>query len=364
MDSLINIWSMQVSSNEVATFVPDKSASSKISLDDDDDDDPITDPITQPEVTWGLARISHRKTNYKTAHQYPYNSTAGAGINVYVLASGIYTEHPQFEGRASFGACAFKDCRPPDTNGQGTHIAGTVASSEFGVAKKSNVIAVKVLDDNLKGNTFNYIYGLEWAIADHQKRSAAARAGEETTGFRASVIFLNPGFNGNSYGKNPGTIGKSLCDKRLGFDYGDMKLIETINAAIDAGIPVVVPAGNGDGDICSTAIFQSKAVIVGASERFEQMSYFSNPGSCITLFAPGSAIRSTYVGDYESWVLYGTETAAAHVAGLLAYLQSLQPEVLAPADLKSMLVRYATQGALSKVPDGTPNVSRKKPSLE
>ena len=163
-------------------------------------------------MQWGLARISHRKTDYKTAHQYPYNSTAGAGINVYVLDSGIYTVHTEFEGRASFGACSFKDCKPPDTNGQGTHCAGTIASREFGVAKKSNVIAVKVLDDSLKGSIFSYLYGLEWAIADHQNRSAAARADDATTGFRASVIFLNPGFNSNSYGKNPGEIGKSLYD--------------------------------------------------------------------------------------------------------------------------------------------------------
>lgn len=123
-----------------------------------------------------------------------------------------------------------------------------------------------------------------------------------------------------------------------------------------------MPAGNGNQDICSTPIGQSNAVIVGASTLSDEIAYFSNYGSCTTLFAPGLNIQSTYVGSETSIsVLSGTEMAAAHVAGLLAYLQSLQPELLAPADLKSLLLNYATKGVFSSLPtEDTPNVSRNK----
>ena len=122
-----------------------------------------------------------------------------------------------------------------------------------------------------------------------------------------------------------------------------------------------MPAGNDNQDICSTPIGKSKAVIVGASEMSDKMYNSSNYGSCITLFAPGHKIPSTYVGSETSTsVLSGTEMAAAHVAGLLAYLQSFEGVALAPEMLKTMLLRSATRTILKGVPKGTPNVSRNK----
>ena len=210
MDLLTNHPSMQVSSNELAIIVPDESGNSQIGLAD-----------TQRSASWGLARISHRQTlSFDTYERYEFDgTTAGGGTNVYVLDSGMYIDHAEFEARASWGTTIVNNGEAEDTNGHGTHCAGTIASRIYGVAKKSNLIAVKVLDDTLAGSTSDIIGGLEWAVADHQQRSAAARVGSAATEFINSVIFLNPGI--------------ALEDNA-----SDLKA--AINAAIDAGIQVVV----------------------------------------------------------------------------------------------------------------------------
>lgn len=128
---------------------------------------------------------------------------------------------------------------------------------------------------------------------------------------------------------------------------------------------VEVPAGNGNVHRCRTPWGRSNAIIVGASDRWDEMAYYSNVGSCITLFAPGSGVESTWVEQdpretdptFKIRTLWGTGPAAAHVAGLLAYLQSLQPEYLSPADLKSLLLKYALKDVLKKIPEDTTNVS-------
>lgn len=205
MDLLIDHPSMQVSSKEVAALIPDESANSKIGLAD-----------TQRQASWGLARISHRqKLDFGTFNRYEFDSTAGNGTNVYVLDSGIYTDHAEFEARASWGTTIASGSGSVDTIGHGTHCAGTIASKKYGVAKKSNLIAVKVLDDNLAGVTSDFIGGLEWAVTDQQQRSAA------------SIIFFNPGI-----------AGLSSLETRLEDNPSD--LTAAINAAIDAGIQVVV----------------------------------------------------------------------------------------------------------------------------
>ena len=261
-----------------------------------------------------------------------YDSTAGGGTNVYVLDSGISTDHDDFEGRATWGTTILEGQDSTDSNGDGTFCAGIIASRNYGVAKSAKVIAVKTLDGDLNVNVSASVAGVKWALADHQSNVAANIT---TPGISlGSVIFLNPGINALTV-----------------TDESD-SLNQAINAAVEAGVNVVVPAGNNGTDACSS-IAQSKALIVGASGLDDSMPFFSNSGPCISLFAPGLSIKSAYIDGRRSVnTLSGTEMAAAHVAGLLAYFLALQPA----ADPKSTLLEIATRGALLNLPDGTPNV--------
>ena len=289
--------------------------------------------ITRRQSPWGLARISHKnRLNLKTFTEYMYDSTAGGGTNVYVLDSGISTDHDDFEGRATWGTTILEGQDSTDSNGDGTFCAGIIASRNYGVAKSAKVIAVKTLDGDLNVNVSASVAGVKWALADHQSNVAANIT---TPGISlGSVIFLNPGINALTV-----------------TDESD-SLNQAINAAVEAGVNVVVPAGNNGTDACSS-IAQSKALIVGASGLDDSMPFFSNSGPCISLFAPGLSIKSAYIDGRRSVnTLSGTEMAAAHVAGLLAYFLALQPA----ADPKSTLLEIATRGALLNLPDGTPNV--------
>ncbi len=292
------------------------------------------DVITQRQSPWGLARISHKdKLNFGTFSRYIYDSTSGSRTNVYVLDSGISTDHDDFRGRATWGTTILEGQDSSDSNGDGTFCAGIIASHKYGVAKEANVIAVKTLDDSLKIDVSASVAGVNWALADHKSNVAAniTRPGS----FLGRVIFLNPGINALTV-----------------TDESD-SLNQAINAAVEAGVNVVVPAGNNGTDACSS-IAQSKALIVGASALDDSRAPFSNSGPCVSLFAPGLSIKSTYIGSKRSVnTLSGTQMAAAHVAGLLAYFLALQPG----ADPKSTLLETATRGALYDIPGGTPNVS-------
>ncbi len=292
------------------------------------------DVIERRGSSWGLARISHRqRLHFPTFTRYLYDSTAGSGTNVYVLDSGINTDHVQFEGRATWGTTILEGQDSSDSTGDGTFCAGIIASRKYGVANKANVIAVKTLDGSLKVNVSASVAGVNWALADHKSNVAANITGSGS--FKGSVIFLNPGINA-----------LTVTDE-------SSSLNQAINAAVEAGVNVVVPAGNNGTDACSL-IAQSKALIVGASSLGDGMPFFSNSGPCISLFAPGLNIESTYMsGRYAVVQLSGTEMAAAHVAGLLAYFLALQPA----ADPMSTLLEMATRGALTDIPKGTPNVS-------
>lgn len=287
--------------------------------------------IAQCHSPWGLVRISH--TDRPKSNNYIYDSSAGNGTNVYVLDSGIFTENALFGGRATWGTTIFGGQSSSDSNGHGTHCAGVIASVGLGVAQKANVIAVKTISDDLIGDIPASIAGVKWALVDHQKNMALNGTGSGN--FKGSVIYLNPG---------------SITIK--GRTNETDSLNQAINTAVEAGIPVVVPAGDDNSDEC-TSIAQSKALIVGASTDDDKVARFSNFGSCISLFAPGQNILSTSIDDPES-VTWKSSTglAAAHVAGLLAYFSALQPA----ADPKSTLLSIASPNKLKNLHFGIPNV--------
>ncbi|KAF1976554.1 subtilase [Bimuria novae-zelandiae CBS 107.79] len=249
--------------------------------------------ITQPDAPWNLARISHRSN---TAIEYIYDETAGAGSCTYVVDTGIYTEHPEFKGRAIWGINLAGDDLDTDANGHGTHVAGTIGAATFGVAKGTLLLAVKVLDATGSGTTANVLKGIEWAVNDSLEREGCGNL---------SVINLS-----------------------LGSPYSPA--VNTVVAeAVKAGVFVAVSAGNS-GVPTSTASPASapQACTVGATDSDDFRADFSNWGSVVDLFAPGVNVTSTWSPDsvYTPGTvatISGTSMASPHVVGLAAYLQGL-----------------------------------------
>jgi len=277
----------------------------------------------QKHAPWGLARISHRpKLTFGTFNRYDYEEKAGEGVDVYVLDSGVSEDHEDFEGRASWGTNATGDDENTDGNGLGTHLAGIVAGRKHGVAKKARVIAVKVAYANGEVDPKALIKGLEWTL-EQAKASG-----------RPSVAL----------------IGGAWMGKNADVD-------EAVDAAANGGLFVVVPAGdNNDDALTHSPSGASGAFTVGASTLADERWYGSGHGPGVNVFAPGENVLSTYIGsDRMTATLSGTAQAAAHVAGLAAYLLSTSTEVT-PATVRDAITVLATRDALANIPDGTSNL--------
>lgn len=303
----------------------------------------MEDPALEKNAPWGLARISHRESlSFGSFNKYLYAADGGEGVDVYVIDTGTNIDHVDFEGRASWGKTIPTDDEDVDGNGHGTHCSGTIAGKKYGVAKKANVYAVKVLKSNGSGTMSDVVQGVEWAATQHIKKVKDAKAGK-AKGFKGSAANMSLGG------------GKSVT------------LDKAVNAAVDAGIHFAVAAGNDNADSCNySPAAAEKAVTVGASTLADERAYFSNYGKCNDIFAPGLNILSTWIGSkYAVNTISGTSMASPHVAGLLAYFLSLQPASdsafavaeITPKKLKENLISIGTQGALTDVPSDTTNVS-------
>ncbi|KAF9563017.1 hypothetical protein CPC08DRAFT_742016 [Agrocybe pediades] len=261
----------------------------------------------QKGAPWGLARISHRpKLSFGTFTKYLYNADGGDGVDVYVVDTGINTAHVEFEGRASWGATMPVNDEDEDGNGHGSHCAGTIASRKYGVAKKANVIAVKVLGSNGSGSMSDVVKGVAWAAKSAKAKADAAAQEYAATGktsHKGSVANMSLGG------------GKSQA------------LDDAVNRAVTGGLHFAVAAGNDNRDACAySPAAAEKAVTVGASTLSDERAYFSNHGACVDVFAPGLNILSTYKGSPNAVAtLSGTSMASPHTAGLLAYLLSIYP---------------------------------------
>ncbi|KAM3083867.1 proteinase B [Clarireedia jacksonii] len=297
-----------------------------------------TEGETEKNAPWGLARISHRDSlNFGTFNKYLYAADAGEGVDVYVIDTGTNTEHVDFEGRAHWGKTIPANDADEDGNGHGTHCSGTVAGKKYGVAKKANVYAVKVLRSNGSGTMADVVKGVEWAANSHIEK---AKKGKK--GFKGSAANMSLGG-----GKSPA-------------------LDRAVNGAVAAGIHFAVAAGNDNADSCNySPAAAENAITVGASALDDSRAYFSNYGPCNDIFAPGLSILSTWIGSkYAVNTISGTSMASPHVAGLLAYYLSLQPSSdsayavaeITPKKLKENIISVATKGALSDVPSNTENL--------
>jgi cerevisin len=302
----------------------------------------MKDVETEKNAPWGLARISHRDSlSFGTFNKYLYSADGGEGVDVYVIDTGTNIDHVDFEGRATWGKTIPTGDADEDGNGHGTHCSGTVGGKKYGVAKKANIVAIKVLRSNGSGTMSDVVKGVEYAAESHSAKAASAKSGK-AKGFKGSAANMSLGG-----GKSP-------------------TLDMAVNAAVDAGIHFAVAAGNDNADSCNySPAAAENAVTVGASTLADERAYFSNYGKCNDIFAPGLNILSTWIGGkYATNTISGTSMASPHIAGLLAYLLSLQPAKdsayavadITPKKLKANLISIATVGALSDVPSNTKNI--------
>lgn len=294
----------------------------------------------QTGLPWGLARVSHREPlSLGLFNKYLYDNDGGEGVTSYIIDTGVSVTHEDFEGRALWGKTIPEGDADEDGNGHGTHCAGTIGSAHYGVAKKANLVAVKVLRLNGSGTMLDVVKGVEYAANAHL---AAVKANKK--GFKGSTANMSLGG-----GKLPA-------------------LDLAVNAAVKAGLHFAVAAGNENQDACNTSPAAAEGpVTVGALTISDARAYFSNWGKCVDVFAPGLNVLLTYIGlTTATATLLGTLMASPHVAGLLAYYVLLQPGLeleffsaaggVTPAQLKKNLVAYLSKGLLLDIPSDTPNL--------
>lgn len=242
----------------------------------------------QNGATYGLHIISHKTSSGTT---YIYDSSAGAGTFSYIIDTGILTTHPDFgsPSRAIFGA-NFAGGSNSDCNGHGTHVAGTTGSTTYGVAKKTTLIAVKVLGCDGSGTNSGVIQGIQWASND--------------------VV-------------SKGRQGKAVGNMSLGGGYS-AATNQAVAAAVSNGLFMAVAAGNDGADAAnSSPASERTACTVGAIDSSRTEASFSNYGSILDVFAPGVNTLSTW-NDGQTKIISGTSMATPHVTGLGAYLLALE----------------------------------------
>lgn len=288
---------------------------------------------TQPNAPWGLARLSLQNAR---SSSYSFDSEGGKGVTAYVIDSGVKVEHDDFEGRASWGASIPAPQTQADEEGHGSHVAGTIGGKTYGVAKKVDLVAVRVLNSEGKGRVSDIIKGIQFSVKDHQAKVAAKQRG-----YKGATINMS--------------LGGGLSNA----------LDQATNAAVNAGVHVIVAAGNENQDACNVSPARaSGAITVGATDVNDRRASFSNWGKCVDINAPGVKIISVGI-DQDTEVLSGTSMASPHVAGLVSYFLSLQPDLgsefsagklVTPGDLKRKLVGFGTRNVISGLDGSTPNV--------
>jgi len=278
-----------------------------------EEDGIVTADVTQSNPPWGLDRIDQR--NRPLSATYTYNWT-GSGVRAYIIDTGIRTTHTQFGGRASNVFDAFGGSGA-DCNGHGTHVAGTVGGSTYGVAKSALLRGVRVLDCNGSGSTSGVIAGVDWVRNNR----------------------INPAVANMSLG---GGASSSLDT--------------AVNNLANSGVAIAVAAGNSNTDACTQSPARAaSAITVGSTTTSDARSSFSNFGTCLDLFAPGSGILSSWFSsDTATATLSGTSMASPHVAGAAALYKQANPSASA-STIRNALVNNATTNVISGAGTGSPN---------
>src|SRR5262245_27230090 len=270
---------------------------------------------SQTPATWGLDRVDQR--DLPLNNTYNYNQT-GSGVNAYIIDTGIRATHQQFTGRMGNGADFVGDGQGTnDCNGHGTHVAGTTGGTTYGVAKQVTLHAVRVLNCQGSGTTSGVIAGVDWVTNNH-----------------ASPAVANMSLGGG--------ISTALDN--------------AVNNSINSGVSYAIAAGNSNANACNSSPARVAAAnTVGATTSTDARSSFSNFGTCVDIFAPGSSITSAWnTSDTATNTISGTSMATPHVAGVIALYLQTNPGAQ-PAAVTQALVNNATTGHVSNPGTGSPN---------
>lgn len=273
---------------------------------------------TSPEnnATWGLDRIDQADRPLNS--QYDFNYT-GAGVNAFIIDTGIRQDHVEFTGRIKPGYTVVQDGNGTnDCNGHGTHVAGTLGGFTWGVAKGVWLIPVRVLNCTGTGSWSGVIAGIDW-VAGSTLRPAVAN------------MSLGGGASKSVNSAVAGAVGK--------------------------GVTMVVAAGNSNADACNySPAAEPSAVTVAATDSNDARASYSNYGTCVDMFAPGSGITSAWnTSATASATLSGTSMAAPHVSGVAALALAANPAA-SPAAVTAFLISHATAGRLSAIGTGSSNL--------
>jgi len=269
---------------------------------------------TQSGATWGLDRIDQRDRPLNGTYTY---TPTGAGVRAYIIDTGIRFAHNEFGGRAVTGYDAVDGGAADDCNGHGTHVAGTVGGATYGVAKGVTLVGVRVLDCAGNGTNSGVIAGMDW-VANNRVLPAVANM---------------------SLGGGASTA-----------------VDDALNRMHNRGVTVVVAAGNSGANACNESPGRApNAVTVGSTTSTDARSSFSNWGTCVDVFAPGSSITSAwYNSNTATQTIDGTSMAAPHVAGVAAlYLQGNTAAL--PVDVASAIINTSTTGKVTSPGTGSPN---------
>ena len=278
-------------------------------------DQPVELVATQSPATWGLDRIDQRDLPLNNA--YTYNQT-GQGVHAYVIDTGVRASHQEFAGRMGNGFTAINDGQGTnDCNGHGTHVAGTTGGTTYGVAKAVTLHAVRVLSCSGSGSTSGVIAGVDWVTQNHVKPAVANMS-----------------------------LGGSISSA----------LDQAVANSIAAGVSYAIAAGNSNANACNASPARvASANTVGATTSSDARSSFSNFGTCVDIFAPGSSITSAWhTSNTATNTISGTSMASPHVAGALALYLQTNPGA-SPSTVTNALISNSTPNKVTNPGTGSPN---------
>jgi cerevisin len=310
------------------------------------DDSAVAHFEIQKDAPWGICKVSGHNSEYE------YVEDPGKNVSVYVLDTGIQIENAEFENRASWGYNAVPNSLDTDENGHGTHCSGTIAGKTYGIAKKANLVAVKVLNKNGEGMISSLIEGIDFVIKDHERRLDEYYEAESENFFNKHGLRSD-----KDPSNNLGIESKKwdlINDIKNIFGKANVKPVSIVNMSVGGDksralnfaiayatktvkIHFSVAAGNDHKDACDySPSSSSNSMTVGASDIKNQVAFFSNTGKCVDIFAPGVDIMSAWI-DNQKRVASGTSMAAPHVSGVMAIYASLSD--FTPNELKERILK-------------------------
>ncbi len=275
----------------------------------------LADQASPP--SWGLDRLDQRDLPLNSGYHY---DVTGSNVTAYVIDTGIRVTHQTFGGRAVWGTNTTGDGNNTDCNGHGTHVAGTIGGSQYGVAKGVHLVAVKVLDCSGSGSFAGVAQGIDYVTAQH---AAGAPA---------------------------------VANMSLGAQGSDTTTENAVRNSIADGVSYAIASGNSNADACGfTPARVAEAITVNASDINDARASFSNFGTCTDIFAPGVNITSSWnTSDTATNTISGTSMATPHVTGGAALYLSANPGA-SPATVQQALKDNATLNHITNPGTGSPN---------